>query len=51
MLTATRKRAECGAQLLDEYGGLLEGREMSAVGGFVPIEESRIDPLAHNRGG
>jgi hypothetical protein len=37
----TRKRAECGAQFLDEYGGLLKGREMSAVGGFVPIEESR----------
>ncbi len=46
VLAATRKRAECGAQFLDEYGGLLKGREMSAVGGFVPIEESRIDPLA-----
>src|SRR5258706_11555812 len=46
VLATTRKRAECGAQFLDEYGGLLEGREMSAVGGFVPIEESRIDPLA-----
>src|SRR6202030_813057 len=46
MLTTTRKRAECGAQFLDEYGGLLKGGEMSAVGGFVPIEESRIDPLA-----
>ena len=46
LLAATRKRAECGAQFLDEYGGLLKGREMSAVGGFVPIEESRIDPLA-----
>src|SRR6202040_4412511 len=45
-LATTRKRAECGAQFLDEYGGLLKGREMSAVGGFVPIEESRIDPLA-----
>src|SRR6266850_2552597 len=43
---ATRKRAESGAQFLDEYGGLLKGREMSAVGGFVPIEKSRIDPLA-----
>src|SRR6266850_7801544 len=43
---ATRKRAESGAQFLDEYGGLLKGREMSAMGGFVPIEESRIDPLA-----
>src|SRR6266436_5296476 len=42
----TRERAECGAQFLDEYDGLLKGREMSAVGGFVPIEESRIDPLA-----
>src|SRR5882762_6421634 len=46
VLATTRKRAECGAQFLDEYGGLLKGREMSAVGGFVPIEESRIDPLA-----
>jgi len=46
VLATTRKRAECGAQLLDEYGGLLKGREMSAVGSFVPIEESRIDPLA-----
>jgi hypothetical protein len=42
VLATTRKRAECGAQFLDEYGGLLKGREMSAVGGFVPIEESRI---------
>src|SRR3984957_658304 len=42
----TRKGAECGAQFRDEYGGLLEGREMAAVGGFVPIEEARIDPLA-----
>ena len=33
--TTTRKRAECGAQFLDEYGGLLKGREMSAVSGFV----------------
>src|SRR5258706_6609707 len=46
VLATTRKRAECGAQFLDEYGGLLKGREMSAAGGFVPIEESRIDPLA-----
>src|SRR6266404_668520 len=46
LLATTRKRAECGAQFLDEYGGLLKGREMSAAGGFVPIEESRIDPLA-----
>src|SRR5258706_15855043 len=46
VLAPTRKRAECGAQFLDEYGGLLEGREMSAMGGFVPIEEPRIDPLA-----
>src|SRR6267143_1999281 len=46
VLATTRKRAESGAQFLDEYGGLLKGREMSAVGGFVPIEESRIDPLA-----
>jgi hypothetical protein len=46
VLATTRKRAECGAQFLDEYGGLLKGREMSAVGGFVPIEESRIDPFA-----
>src|SRR5882672_8069257 len=45
LLTTTRKRAESGAQFLDEYGGLLKGREMSAMGGFVPIEESRIDPL------
>ena len=46
LLATTRKRVESGAQFLDEYGGLLKGREMSAVGGFVPIEESRIDPLA-----
>src|SRR5712691_9726004 len=46
VLAATRKRAECGAQFLNEYGGLLKGREMSAVGGFAPIEESRIEPLA-----
>src|SRR5258708_36962914 len=46
VLATTRKRAECGAQFLDEFGGLLKGREMSAAGGFVPIEESRIDPLA-----
>src|SRR5438552_18846624 len=46
VLATTTKRAECGAQFLDEYGGLLKGREMSAVGCFVPIEESRIDPLA-----
>src|SRR5258707_4837796 len=46
VLATTRKRGECGAQFLDEYGGLLKGGEMSAVGGFVPIEESRIDPLA-----
>src|SRR3984893_13597840 len=45
-LAKTSKRAECGAQFLDEYAELLKGREMSAVGGFVPIEESRIDPLA-----
>src|SRR6266478_9668334 len=45
-LATTRKRAKCGAQFLDEYGGLLKGSEMSAAGGFVPIEESRIDPLA-----
>src|SRR5258706_14722147 len=44
--TTARKRAECGAQFLDEHGGLLKGREMSAVGGFVPIEESRLAPLA-----
>src|SRR6267378_2940229 len=46
VLATTRKRSECGAQFLDEYGGLLKGREMSAAGGFVPVEESRIDPLA-----
>ena len=45
-VSPTRKGSECGAQFLDEYGGLLKGREMSAAGGFVPIEESRIDPLA-----
>src|SRR5882724_9187804 len=39
-------RPERGAQFLDEYGGLLKGGEMSAMGGFVPVEESRIDPLA-----
>jgi hypothetical protein len=46
VLATMRKRAECGAQFLGEYGGLLKGREMSAVGGLVPIKESRIDPLA-----
>src|SRR5258706_13517668 len=46
VLAPTRKRAESGAQFRDEYGGLLKGREMSAAGGFVPIEESRKNPLA-----
>src|SRR5258706_4564857 len=46
VLAPSRKRAESGAQFLDEYGGLLEGGEMSAMGGFVPVEEPGIDPLA-----
>ena len=46
VLATPRKGSEGDAQFLDEYGGLLKGREMSAAGGFVPIEESRIDPLA-----
>src|SRR5690349_22741176 len=46
VLGTTRESSECGAQFLDEYGGLLKGCEMSAASGFVPIEETGIDPLA-----
>src|SRR5258706_1579315 len=45
-LRLMRVSTESGTQFLDEYRGLLEGGEMSAAGGFVPIGESRIDPLA-----
>ena len=40
-------QTEEGADLLDEQGRLLEGREMAAFGGFVPVadvEESLLRP-------
>src|SRR6266853_1520565 len=47
----TRKRAECGAQFLDEYGGLLKGREGDRQIETLRREIGRETLIVEGRGG